>query len=1422
MFDSVFTQFAQPFIPFESDRPILPEKRITGDLDLIETAASTQLQRLLYAEAQKVIAGLKGAIARGDTGAIVDAKWNALPKMQRSLWALWTSGWGLGRTHAGEEIGILTENVYSRKRKFNAANVIALFAKKDESVRYRESLGGGSFRPPTLVSIRNTQAETAIRDRINRLSQDVTSQEFQRIKQHILAAATPQADTGEPIDRRELEKRINNDLGEKASRFKGRAETIARTELAFAYNTGRLQTYKDSGLVESLIFYAIRDERVCPICSSRNGLVIPLSDAQAIAANFVPCHPKCRCTISPVLSNPKGRRLQQDPNRQIQNRQLVPAPAKWMTAAILAAVLLGRSARIANTVTGRVVGVAAATVAVDQGIGAIAAATGEASPALVQSTSPPAIIEGQTQQSALPPPAGVVKLAVPDIVANGINLNTATAEQLRQLLPPRQLTNRQIQSIITYRETNPLQTIDDFKRVPGLGEKTYGRLKGIYERDVAVSVFINDVRDPVQLWATNLGLTRSQARSIFEELQRGGAFSSIDDFQRRMQGKGVGAQTVKQMQERANLIQARIQQPLKQPVIQPVGSGGSPQSSAQGNVSTPPSPSRNPAPYISSGAVASERAERPIAQSRRDAINQLTQDRSTLSDTINALDAKAQSTVDRQLQSRPQGSRQTPAQVLQNEQSAVGKIRTNHTQAANTGNAQSTQLSSLEQRIERMEARYQNLLDPTAPNYFERTPQAIAKARAELKQVREELAASVKQQSSQMQELEKRRNNLQNSLKASASQPALKELDSQSQALRRQLNDWNRRIQELEQIEVKQAQSVGRSQSLTELQRLKQEYVVLQERARTTEERLRSAFQPAIDATEELSDQIRSLQNQQRINANRLNQLEQRLNTLPTVRSQLDPITRQKYDSVKDLRTVQRRFAEGTSQFRQTDNLAQRNLREINDSNLDDFNRYDDQFRRYEADTSPVIERQLTRITQDLQELQSMPPGSVSWLLDFNGWELVGLTDDLALAIQGLPEPQAIVQLRALAANVQQKIGNIQGSVNSIKQQTAFRYVDSTEKIVAQDALVGQAENQLRGWSVTRDRFLSRQNIGSSNNRLTELWREIRKARAANDTARLQQLYTQVSPDDSFGYARRTLLDLEEWDQRYRGILASEAKPGAIAKGSAPATGLEQQFQGARENFLQELGESRLRQSQAIEQGYEDAKDIYERIRSDASKVPTFDVGGRARTAADILEETAVVEKQIDKLRSLQQMSDESLVATANPANLPRIRELSKERDALNEQFASSKQRTEGLRASLTEAREQGKGTKRVTQQLATSEGELKALSDQVKAVSEEIRDLRLPDEVLQQVRSRSLQSAQLSANIKRSQSELAVVNVDLSNLQQQQQRLGGGLSQRAARLQADIDQLALQRRVLIQRLAADSGRLQQARAALNELRLQG
>lgn len=76
-------------------------------------------------------------------------------------------------------------------------------------------------------------------------------------------------------------------------------ERTARTMGTFAFNTGRVNEFVDSGVVGAVEFTAILDTRVCPICRGLDGLILPLPPRGQVP----PLHYSCRCTLLPVLDD---------------------------------------------------------------------------------------------------------------------------------------------------------------------------------------------------------------------------------------------------------------------------------------------------------------------------------------------------------------------------------------------------------------------------------------------------------------------------------------------------------------------------------------------------------------------------------------------------------------------------------------------------------------------------------------------------------------------------------------------------------------------------------------------------------------------------------------------------------------------------------------------------------------------------------------------------------------------------------------------------------------------------------------------------------------------------------------------------------------------------------------------------------------
>lgn len=124
---------------------------------------------------------------------------------------------------------------------------------------------------------------------------------------------------GETLD--QVADRVEEKLG--PTHILNRAELIARTEAIYAANAGADLGYIQSGVVEGKQWLIAWDERTCDICLDMEGMTAPVGtpiwekeglnigdvqeryhltfDYTEGEMPFPPIHPRCRCTIIPIL-----------------------------------------------------------------------------------------------------------------------------------------------------------------------------------------------------------------------------------------------------------------------------------------------------------------------------------------------------------------------------------------------------------------------------------------------------------------------------------------------------------------------------------------------------------------------------------------------------------------------------------------------------------------------------------------------------------------------------------------------------------------------------------------------------------------------------------------------------------------------------------------------------------------------------------------------------------------------------------------------------------------------------------------------------------------------------------------------------------------------------------------------------------------
>lgn len=275
----------------ESDRSILTEAKLINTRLRIERKFRARLPI-------ELLTALKAASGSISSKQIIKRV------VADNCWGLWLAGMGHGQRHAIEELKILGGK---------SANSTILGGKSAKFSLVAEN-------PPSRIE--NRQAEKAIWTRSNILAGNVAETEWLRIQAAI--KDNVRGDTS----RKELQAAITDTLG--GERFKGRSEAIARTELTFAYNAGRIETYRQNN-VEAVRRYCIRDERTCEQCAGLNGMVARLDDMAAVMRLQPPSHTNCRCVISPVLNL---KQLAQD------NRKPPPLEREpWLMGRIVAAII---------------------------------------------------------------------------------------------------------------------------------------------------------------------------------------------------------------------------------------------------------------------------------------------------------------------------------------------------------------------------------------------------------------------------------------------------------------------------------------------------------------------------------------------------------------------------------------------------------------------------------------------------------------------------------------------------------------------------------------------------------------------------------------------------------------------------------------------------------------------------------------------------------------------------------------------------------------------------------------------------------------------------------------------------------------------------------------------------------------------------
>lgn len=108
---------------------------------------------------------------------------------------------------------------------------------------------------------------------------------------------------------REIAKQIKDDFGVSAYQ----AARLVNTELAKVVSDAQLDVYRNSGVVDKIMWMATLESNTCDYCAEMDGKEFLLNDAPKI-----PAHPNCRCCYVPIVDGYKpGKRADNETHKNI-------------------------------------------------------------------------------------------------------------------------------------------------------------------------------------------------------------------------------------------------------------------------------------------------------------------------------------------------------------------------------------------------------------------------------------------------------------------------------------------------------------------------------------------------------------------------------------------------------------------------------------------------------------------------------------------------------------------------------------------------------------------------------------------------------------------------------------------------------------------------------------------------------------------------------------------------------------------------------------------------------------------------------------------------------------------------------------------------------------------------------------------------
>lgn len=560
------------------------------------------------------------------------------------------------------------------------------------------------------------------------------------------------------------------------------------------------------------------------------------------------------------------------------------------------------------------------------------------------------------------------------------------------------------------------------------------------------------------------------------------------------------------------------------------------------------------------------------------------------------------------------------AQTIANKQRSTKKFQQSF-ERINPGQVQATaenaltnarlteeSLDRLGQSVSELEQRSAQILNPFNEPYFGTAPKKIKEAQRQAKGIERELAALDKATATAAQ------------LRSSAAElsQTLSDLSTRRESLKTSSQGrdlelaWGQLVTDLDQAEqdlINLPRSSERAQALRDLVRMRAAIRAQESTVGVDVAALhRQAMQPKIDQLRALAENLEALQVRTTTQRNRLTDYQNRLAQLPQKLADLTDDTRARYNAVKSTKVAQSKLPQRVEQYR--------TLREAYTARLAEQSQAaqkitDDYVSARPAAINAVqaaIEDRLKTINDNLTVLAALEPGSVAWLVDSRNWELSEMPSDLAIVLARQQGRTKAERLRAAAEEVSRLIGTVKGSARLIEQR--IDYVESIGRDTREQLLIEQRK-----------------------------WEQIRDDLADDETITDKQIQAYLKGEkpvkavDVMRYGNQLIGDLEAFNQDFVRLLLDQ-------EGVDPRTIMDQSalYRRARENFATETEQTRAQVAAEIDQALGTIAALQARLERDGQQEIVFEVGGRARTAAQIRAELAQAQQLADNLLRVRQV----------------------------------------------------------------------------------------------------------------------------------------------------------------------------------------